>query len=370
MKRFLAARQSSLIAAGLALGLTLWLLTGMSEEPPVAADGERAALARAQTLTSVRVREFRAGPVRREITMNGRTEPNRAVTLRAETEGRVIELGAERGAAVSAGDVIARLDMRDRKARLAEAQAAVKQRRLEYEAAQKLSAKEFLSETQRAEVHARLEAARAAVKRMRLEIAHTTIRAPFDGVLQERDVELGDFVDVGNPVARIVDTDPLIVAGEVSEQEVAEIAVGDRGGARPVTGPSLQGQVRYIAAEADEATRTFRVELQIPNPGGALRAGVTTEVSLATRALQAHHLSSALLALNDAGEVGVKAVDEAGVVRFFPVRIVRSNAAGVWVTGLPETVRLITVGQGFVRAGEKVRAVVDQARAPGAGLEG
>ncbi|NIP71785.1 MAG: efflux RND transporter periplasmic adaptor subunit [Gammaproteobacteria bacterium] len=370
MKRFLAARQSSLIAAGLALGLTLWLLTGLSKDPPAAAGARTEAFARAQALTSVRVREFHARPVRQEVVVNGRTEPNRAVTLRAEAEGRVIELGAERGAAVSAGEVIVRLDMRDRKARLVEAEAAVEQRRLEYAAAQKLSAGEFLSETQRAEIRARLEAARAAVKRMRLEIAHTIIRAPFDGVLQERDVELGDFVDVGNPVARIVDTDPLIVAGEVSEQEVAEIAVGDRGRARPVTGGNLQGQVRYIAAEADEATRTFRVELQIPNPGSALRAGVTTEVTLAARALQAHHLSPALLALDDSGEVGVKAVDEAGVVRFHPVRIVRSGAAGLWVTGLPETVRLITVGQGFVRAGEKVRAVVDQAHRAAEGAEG
>ncbi|NIR31159.1 MAG: efflux RND transporter periplasmic adaptor subunit [Gammaproteobacteria bacterium] len=312
-----------------------------------------------ESLTRVRVREFQARPVRREIVINGRTAPNRAVDLRAETDGRVVALGADRGSRVSKGDLIARLDLRDRKARLVEARAAVKQHALQYEAARKLRRKEFFSETQLAEVKARLEAARAAVERIEIDIAHTTVRAPFDGVLQERAVELGDFVDVGNAVARLVDDDPLVVIGEASEQEVGRLAAGDTGTAVLVTGETVEGKIRYIATEADDATRTFRVELTIPNSDGALHAGVTTEIRLTARPVTAHYISSALLALDDSGAVGVKGVDGRNVVRFYPVEIVRSSAEGVWVTGLPEKVRLITVGQGFVHPGDTVDPVAE-----------
>lgn len=349
--------RSFLFAAGIALALTAWMLTGLRAQPEPQPTARTKNLARAESLTRVRVRDFTARPVHRQIVISGRTEPNRAVDLRAETDGRVVALGAERGSRVEAGTVIARLDLRDRKARLAEAEAAVEQRRLEYEAARKLREKEFFPETQLAEAKARLEAARAAAQRIQIDLDHTTVRAPFAGVLQERVVELGDFVDVGNRVARLVDNDPLIVAGHVTEQDVSELAVGDTGTADLVTGEKVTGRLRYVAAEADETTRTFRIELEIPNADDALRAGVTTELRLATRELQAHYLSPALLALGDDGGVGVKGVNDEGVVRFHPVRIVRSNAEGVWVTGLPATVRLITVGQGFVHAGEVVEAV-------------
>lgn len=77
--------------------------------------------------------------------------------------------------------------------------------------------------------------------------------------------------------------------------------------------------------------------------------------------MAAHRISAALLVLDDDGRLGIKAVDDTDTVRFFPARIVRAEAEDIWLGGLPERLRLITVGQGFVVDGQKVRVQLEPA---------
>ncbi|HJR68558.1 MAG TPA: efflux RND transporter periplasmic adaptor subunit, partial [Gammaproteobacteria bacterium] len=263
-------------------------------------------------------------------------------------------LGAERGAAVRAGERIVALDLRDREARLEEARALIAYAEQQFEAARELKAEQFVSDAQLAELASRVASARAARESVELEIANTTIVAPFDAVLQDRLVELGDYVNAGDAVAELVDTDPLLVVGEVSERDIHELGVGKAGFARHLGGAPIEGRIRYLAPVADAGTRTFRVELAIANGGAELRAGMTAELRLAAEEITAHLLSPALLTLDDAGMVGVKSVNAHDRVEFHPVEIVGSSGDGVSVTGLPEDIRLITIGQGFVRAGDLV----------------
>jgi multidrug efflux system membrane fusion protein len=158
-----------------------------------------------------------------------------------------------------------------------------------------------------------------------------------------------------------VDTHRLIVTGQVAQQHVSQLRVGGRGTALLVTGQTVEGSIHYIAATAHEATRTFTVELAIPNPDGALVAGVSSEMRLPVETLHAHLVSPALLSLDDAGSLGVKSVSDHGVVIFHTAHMVRTNAQGVWLADLPTTLRLITVGQGFVRPGDRVHAVPEAA---------
>ena len=241
------------------------------------------------------------------------------------------------------------------------------QRDLEFAAAQKLKASNFQTETEVAAALANLEAARARVEQVEVEIANTTLRAPFDGVLDQRPVEIGDYVTDGMEVARLLDANPLVVAGAVTQQERPHIEVGDIGQARLFTGELVEGRVRYLSAESDDATRTYEVELEIPNPEGALAAGVSTEVHIATAPTAAHRISPALLSLDTAGRLGVKSVSRQGVVEFHRVGIIRADSHGAWVTGLPDPVRVITVGHGFVQAGESVLAVPDEGYSGGDG---
>jgi membrane fusion protein, multidrug efflux system len=355
-------KASYLIAGGLTLALAGWMLSGQLGQGGQPAVDTAPASRTEPKLMTVRVRDLVAAPIEREVVVNGKTAPARAVSIRAETDGRVIELGPERGAEVEAGDLLIRLDPRERRAMVAKAEAELSMREIEHQAAQTLGAKGFQAETKVAEAMANLEGAQAALADARLEVEHTEIRAPFDGVLERRGVEIGDYVDVGDEVAMVIDQDPFLVIGDVAETEVGGLAVGMPGTARLVTGRRVEGKLRYVASMAEPATRTFRVELEVANPDGRFTANVSAELHLPLERLPAHKVSSALLVLDDAGEIGVRAVDDAGVVRFHPAKVVRSEAEAVWLAGLPERLRLITVGQGFVTSGQAVTPVIEDSQ--------
>lgn len=343
------------VAIGIVVAVSIWMLSGIGSEPPVSHDAIFTnSDSGAKTL--VRVADISAIEINREIPVSGRTEPNRIVQLRAEAEGQVKQVGAERGSVVNKGDAIITLDMRDRNPRLQEAKAMVKQRELSFKAMQDMKGKQFTSETQLAEARAQLDAALATQANIELEIANTAIKAPFTGIVQERSVEIGDFVRVGDTVAEIVDLDPIIVRGDVNERNVSHLHVGGQGKALLSDGTTEVGQIRYLSRVADDATRTYRVELAVPNPDNRLLAGLTAELRLDADSIRVHEVSSALLSLADDGTIGVKTVDNNNIVNFYPVEIVGSNAAGIQVTGLPDHIRLITVGQGFVKAGQQVEA--------------
>jgi len=307
----------------------------------------------------VRVRTQTAEEVVRTIVVNGETAPARVVQISAETDGRVTSTGAERGANVARGGLLVRLDERDRKARLAQAQATVKQREVEYEGRLKLQTESYVSEAQLQEAIAQLEAAKTELRRAELDLDYMNVRAPFDGALQARDVEVGDFLKVGDPIATFVDNRKIIVAADVSEFDARYVEVGEPAEARLATGELVRGEIRYVAPVADTATRTFAVELEIDNADGALRAGGTAELLIPAETVRAHRVSPSLLTLDDAGNVGLKIINEQGEVEFVVADIALSSSNGVWLAGLPDTATIITVGQGFVNTGAVVDAVAE-----------
>ena len=343
------------VSGGIVLLAALWLASGQfqKEEQEVA----RPATAEATSKSAVRVRTQTAEEVMRTIVVNGKTAPARIANLAAETDGRVVLIGAERGASLEEGEVILRFDERDRVARLAQAEAMVRQREVEYEARARLKSESYVSEAQLQEAVALLEMARAELTRARLDLDYMTVRAPFAGALQSRAVEIGDFVKRGDPIATYVDNRTIIVSANLSEFDARYVDVGERAEARLATGETVRGAIRYVAPVADEATRTFLVELEVDNSDGALRTGGTAELRIPAETVLAHRLSPSLLTLDDAGNVGVKIVNELGEVEFVVADIALSTSDGVWLAGLPQTATIITVGQGYVGAGALVNAV-------------
>lgn len=351
--------KSWLISAGITVAIALWLASGHIGGSARSYAIERPATASVTALPSVRVRHQVAQEVTRNIVVNGRTAPARTVELNAETDGRVVAVGAERGERFDSGDIIVNLDERARRARLAQADATVKQRELEYEARNRLKGMDYVSEAQLQEAAAALEAARAELTRARLDIDYMVIHAPFDGALQARHVEVGDFVKVGDPVALVVDDRKLIVRASIAEYEAHFVRKGGPGSAKLATGQTVQGTIRYIAPVADEATRTFDVELEVDNRDGDLKAGMTAELFIPAETIYAQKVSPSLLTLDDDGNLGIKTVNESGVVEFHRADIAMSSSEGVWISGLPETAAIITVGQGFVSEGAAVNAVAE-----------
>ncbi len=270
------------ISAGIAIAVTLWLLSGQFGSD--AAENEEVdAPVAATSKNAVRVRTQSAEEVMRTIVVNGKTAPARIVNLAAETDGRIEYIGAERGASLRRGELIVRLDERDRAARLAQAQATVKQREVEFEARDRLKTESYVSEAQLQEAVALLETARAELKRAELDLVYMEVRAPFAGALQSRMVEVGDFVSRGDPIATYVDNRTIIVSANLSEFDARYVSVGDTAEARLATGEDVRGSIRYVAPVADEATRTFTVELEVDNADGALRAGGTAELRIPAR---------------------------------------------------------------------------------------
>lgn len=354
-------RRSVIIAAAFAVLAMAWILSGQFDRTrqPAQADTKPAAEAAGRSLPAVRVRIIVPRRLDRARIVNGRTEASRVVDLRAELDGRIVEIGAREGDTVKRDAVIARIATEDRKARLAHAAALLKQRELEYQAAIRLSKRGFRANTKLAEARAYRDSALARLARMRIDLRHTVVRAPFDGVLEFRTTEVGAFVKVGDTLARIVDLDPVLVVGHVSERGIADIAVGAKGRAVLADGARLQGIVRFVGSVADPQTRTFKVELEISNQDLAVRAGVTAELSLPRPPILAHKISPALLTLNDAGLIGVKIVEAGDIVRFVAIEILGNAIDGIWIGGLDERVRLITVGHEFVETGQRVRPIAE-----------
>ena len=348
-----------LLSAGIALIVVAWLASGL-----VAPSGDQAeagdapvAAADQEAPSSVRVRSQSAEEVRRYVVVNGNTAPARTVILAAETDGRVENLGLERGSNGADGALVVQLDDRDRQARISEARAVLNQRQAEYEAREKLKSSSYVSDAQLKEARALLESARTELVRAELDLEYARIVAPFDGALLERNVEVGDFVSRGDPVATWVDNRRIVVTASLSEHDAGYVEAGQPAEARLATGETVHGNIRFVAPVADAGTRTFVVELEVDNGDGGLRAGGTAELRIPAESVLAHRIAPSLLTLDDAGNVGVKIVTADDKVRFIVADIAMSDADGVWLTGLPAEATIITVGQGYVADGSVVTAV-------------
>lgn len=343
-----------LIAIVLVVLALLWLLTGSNDEaaeaPTTAADSQPS------LIPSVQVRSLDAQGVRRSLTINGVTEPDRSVAIASETSGRVLELLKSAGDQVTDGELIARIDPRDLNAQLRTARANLEQMRLEYEGAQRLGNQGLQNRSQLAAAEAQFQSAQAQLEALELAVRDTQIRAPFAGILESLSVEVGTFVSPGQIVAEVYDYDPMRVVGEVPETDVNFLRAGQSATVSLVTGEQLSGELTFVGTVANPATRTFKVEIAVPTSPKNL-AGATAKATVMLAEQQGHYVSPALLNINDAGELGLKTVNSNNRVEFSSVSIVRSDTGGVWVTGLPNRASLIVVGQGFVNAGDEVKPV-------------
>lgn len=291
------------------------------------------------------------------ISISGRSEPARTVIVRAETPGTVTTAPVAEGALVRAGQLLCALDAEARNARVAEARAVVRAREADFKAASDLAAKGFGAEIRVTQAQAALDGARAQLAQASIEIGRLEVRAPFAGVFERRDAELGDYLQTGGACGQLVELSPILIVAQASEIEVEKLRVGGFASARALTGETVEGRIRFIGRTADPATRTFRVELEARNPGLALRAGQTAQLRAVVGTAEAFLLPSAALSLDSAGQIGVKIADQDDRARFARVTIAEETPEGVWVRGLDAQTRVIITGAQFVGEGQKVAPV-------------
>lgn len=346
------ARRSAWIASAITLAIVLWMGSGLlwpgGEPPAPETEAEPAAVA-------VTAEQSEAAPVTLIFEARGQSLPQRDTIMRAEATGDVVEVFVSLGDMVEAGAPIARLRNEAAEADLAQARQAMEAARRDLDNAETLLERgvatvDRLQQTRTAftQAQARFTAAEEAT-------ANTTIDAPFAGRIEALRIDTGEFVQAGTEVGRIVDITPLTVSFEVPQQELGRLSSGQTAAVRFITGETAEGSVTFVGRSAASATRTFPAEITIPNSEGDIAAGLSAQIEIPIEEVMAHFVAPSVISLDPVGRLGVKTVDDENIVHFQEIEIVRAEIDGIWVSGLPETVRLITVGQGFVSDGEPVR---------------
>lgn len=358
-------KSSKIIAVVIAVLALVWIASGFipskdTSEQNAANDIDSQAINQTSTekpLMKVRVRDITPELFADTIVLTGRSQASRSVEIKAEVSGAVEKIEKEEGATVLKNDIIAELDVRSRAARKTEAQQRVSQRQIEYNAAKKLADKGFNSKVRLAQSLADLEDAKARLNEATLDLGKVKITAPFGGVIYQQNIDLGDYVDIGNTLFTIVDLDPIEFVGFISERRVQELKLDMPVKIELLTGREVTGALSYIAPAADPETRTFRLIITTDNKDNTLKEGLTAKLSIPVEKKQSHKISPSILSLNDGGKIGVKIVNDQNIVEFIPIQILSDKPGSMWVSGINDTARFITVGQEFVIEGQKVEPV-------------
>lgn len=356
-------------AAVIVLLLGLWMLSGIlfGDSGDNSADNSNQAQAstpdtadnKAKPPMKVHFAFATAAEMKRNVTLQGQLEPIRMVTVRAQTSGLVEELPFSRGSRISEGDLLARLSLDGRTAQLAQFRAQVKSASSEQKAASRLNKQGLQSQLQLEQATARLASAKASLQALQLEINNTQITAPFNGVLNKIDIELGSLIERGSAVAELVDDSAFKVTATATQQVINQLQAGQSVTAKLITGEELPGKISFISAIADSATRSFSLEAEIEQSGKPLPAGVSASLQIPVENVQAYLISPSALALGTRGEMGVKVANIDDIVEFYQVKLISTDSSGAWVTGIPDGAKVITLGQGFVNAGDQVEPVAE-----------
>jgi len=230
------------------------------------------------------------------IKLKATTESEARVNVKAKTSGEVVKIGAKQGEFVEKDDVLCSLGI--------------------------------------------------------VELNRTEVKAPFSGYL-EQIVKPGNFLERGQVCATIIQLDPITFIAEVPEFNINKVKTGQEVTLDLITGETVNGKLTFVSKSASTSTRTFKVESQVKNDSGQIRDGITSEMTIKIEKILAHQISPSILILNDDGKLGVRSVEN-NIVIFYEVVILEDSASGLWVSGIPENLDLITQGQGFVEDGQKV----------------
>ena len=288
-------KQTYKTASILASFLVIWMVSGslVEEENFEKKDSSL------DTLSSVTIINSQAINKSKILKSSGFTEADKFVQVRAEVSGRLIARPAQQGDYVEEGDLICQLYIAGRE-------------------------------------------------------AYPKIVAPFSGYLETLRVEEGDFLNTGAVCAALIDPDPMLLVADIAEKDIAQVQLGSEATAKLISGRLITGEVTFIASSADKNTRTFRVEISVDNKDRSIRDGVSAEIYIKGKEEPAHKISPAILSLNDQGKLGVRTVTADNRVEFKEINILEDTNSGMWVSGLGEEARIITLGQEYVFQGQTV----------------
>jgi multidrug efflux system membrane fusion protein len=357
-------KASRLVALGLVAVAALWIGSGYLDSDK--SEGHAAVRPSEQPQAKafrVSVAQTELVPHSRKLVLSGRTEADHKMMAVARTTGLVLDLNVKRGDHVKQGAVIARLSDEAREAQVAQARALVAQRKAELDAKRRLAESGAVAKLDLANIEAQAKAADATLAAADAEAERGLVLAPWSGIITDVPVQPGQALSIGKEVAQIVALDPMLAVVEVAERKLSGVKVGESAQIRLVTGDTADGKIRFVSKSATATTRTYRVEVEVPNADGVIPDGITCEVTLKLKPEPATRIPRSALTFSSSGELGVRAVDAQNKVSFIPVAVAEDEQSFMWVTGVADGTRVIVQGQDFVREGQVVTPVVADAAA-------
>ena len=352
-------RPSRIISVAIVVGAALWIASGSfgpgAEEN---SDVIESPVEAAQVLIQkVGIAEVEVVSREREVVLSCVTEAKNRAKAVARGAGVIIDLTISRGAAVRAGDVIAVISDEGRSAALSQAQALLDQRLAEYDANKALIDRGDSPRNRLPALEAAVAAGRAAVAAAQAESDRQFVKSPIDGSVDSVPAQVGQAVQIGMEVAEIVDPDPMLAVGAISENRRASVLVGQKADIRFVDGFKVAGEVNFVGLSADKATRTYPVEATMANDAARIADGVTCEMSVSLDPVEAAAIPRSSLIFSDKGQLGIRIVDSDDRVRFVEIEILNDGRENIWISGIDQKARVIVVGQDFVKSGDLVEAL-------------
>ena len=307
----------------------------------------------------VEVSEVRDGPINTFLESTATLEARNQATLVARREGPLVEVAAEEGEWVHAGDLLARLD--DKEARLAvdRASLALDVAKREAERADQLHGQGFMSAKEQDDLVLKRRTAEVELEQARYNLGLTRIEAPFAGRVVERSIHLGETVTPGKSCFTVVDFDPVLARLYFPERDLPAVRVGQPAQVTLDSHPGqvFEARVTLVNPIVDQSNGTFKVTLELPNTTGALRPGAFARVRLKTGSFASALLLPRRGVMSEDGEDYVFVARGDSAVRM-PVKLgaIENDTAQI-TTGLARGDRVVTVGQGGLKQGSKIRVV-------------
>ncbi|MEE2695402.1 MAG: efflux RND transporter periplasmic adaptor subunit [Pseudomonadota bacterium] len=308
---------------------------------------------------TVEVESFKKEKFSRKVKLRGFTNASRVVTIKAQVDGIISSKQFNKGNFYKAGKQLIVLDPEDKVARLKEMEALLNQRKKEFEVSESLFKKGFRSEVKLSESRTNFENALALYERSQVELNNTKVLMPFDSSVEESFVELGDYVKKGDPIAKIVDLNPIFIITSANEKEITSIKI-DQSAKVKIGEKTIIGKVNYISKTSDPNTRNFKIQVIIENDNKDILSGLSSEIEIDSQKVDAYFLPSSLITLNNQGKIGIKIIKNQQVI-FVPIDIISDKGNGYWInlkkSNIEDPISVIIQGQDYTVDGEKVKVI-------------
>lgn len=290
----------------------------------------------------------------REIRVSGVTGPDKMVVLAARAAGVIDSLNIEKGQIIQADTLVMTLEGPELSAAVVNAETVLAQITRNAAVTEKLYASGNTTETKLIADRSAVASAKAGLSQAMAVADRLKLQAPFTGFVDAVLVEKGQWLTAGTPVASILALDPIVVQAEINELDIGYLSVGDKATVRLVNGKKLEGTVRFVALDASQKTRTFRVEVALPNPDRKIPSGMTAEVSLYAAPVRSVKVPRSIITLSEAGDLGLRVVNADNIASFAAVELIDDTPGGLVLAGVPEGSRIIVSGQDLVKDGDEV----------------